>query len=273
MKIRATLIAGLSAALLAGCVDMQSTVRIKPDGSGTLTMEQCFSPQMTGMMESMGGMAGAMGEAMGGTNAPAAKPDALAMFEDMIQEQVKGMGDAVSVVSKQSITNAQGWKGFKLVCSFADINKLNLQGVGVADGPGEDAEAEKSKLNVTFKPGKPAKLVIVEPETPEAKAAEAAPEGMDPEAMMQMMAPMMAGMRMRMAIEVEGKIVKTNAKYVEGNRVIVADIAMDKVMANPEGRKLMVGAQNDPSVMGKLAALKIEGVRINTEKSLEIEFE
>ncbi|MBP7275420.1 MAG: hypothetical protein KBA51_04370 [Kiritimatiellae bacterium] len=274
MKIRAALIAGVSAAVLAGCVDMQSTVRLKPNGSGTLTMEQYFSPQMTSMMGSMAGMAEAMGGTTGETNAPAAQPDPLAMFSDTIEQQIKSLGSSVKLEKKESATNAAGWKGFKLICSFEDINKVNLHNVGASDASGEGEESEEKPMSITFTPGKPAKLVIIEPETPAVAAEpEAAPEGMDPQAMMQMMAPMMAGMRMRMVIEVDGKIVKTNAKYVEGNRVTLADVSMDKVMANAEGGKLIASAQNDPAAMTKLAALNIEGVKINTEKTLEIEFE
>lgn len=270
MKVLKVMVAGLAVGLLAGCVDVSSTVHLKPDGSGTVTMEQYMSPQMTGMMESMG----AMGQAAGATNAPAAKVDALAMFEDTITNEIKGMGEAVTLVKKEACTNALGWKGFKLVCSFKDINKLNLSGMSNMEGQGEGQGEAKPNMSIKFTPGKTAKLVMKEPELPAKpdEAAAAKPEGMDPEAMMQMMAPMMAGMRMRMTIEVEGKIVKTNAKYVEGNRVILADISMDKVMANPEGRKLIAGAQNDPSSMRKLADLKIEGVKVSAEPTLEIEF-
>ncbi len=269
MKVLKVMWAGLIAVAVSGCVDVQSTVRLKADGSGTVTVEQYMSPQMTGMMESMAGMTQAAT-----TNAPAAKVDALAMFEDMITQEIKGLGETATLVSKEASTNAQGWKGFKLVCAFKDINKLNLSGVGNMEGPGEEKDAAKSKMQVSFKPGKPAKLVVTEPEPPATtEAAPAQPEGMDQQAMMQMMAPMMAGMRMRMAIEVDGKIVKTNAQYVEGNRVVLADITMDKVLANPEGAKLITAAQNDPKAIEKLAALKIEGVKISTEKKLEIEFQ
>lgn len=276
MKKMAWVLALVGIVAASGCVDMQSEVKLKKDGSGTMTMTQYMSPQVAGMMESMTGMAG------GDTNAVAqAKPDPLAMFGDMIEQEIKKMGE-VKLVSKEAVTNAQGWKGFKLVCSFADIRKLNMQSGGEMGPNGSEAAEEPGKPAaqsvVEFTPasaGKKAVLVIREPDVKPAQS-EAAPTeagAPDPEAMMGMMAPMMAGMRMQMAIEVEGKIVKTNAKYVTGNKVTIADIQMDKVLANPEGRKLIAKSQSDPNAMNDLEKLNIEGVKVQRMKPLEIEFE
>lgn len=266
MKAWTAVVAVAVVAAGAGCVDISSNLKVKPDGSGTLAIEQYFSPQMTGMLE---GMAEAPGEAKEG----AAKSGELGIFEQMIDQEVGGLGEGVKIVSKSARTNAAGWKGYRLVCSFDDVTKLRLSSATNVEGPGSD-EGEKPPLRIEFTPGSPAKLVLREPKGAAAEKPKTEEAGeMDPEAMMQMMAPMMAGMRMGMTIEVVGKIGRTNARFVEGNKVIIADVAMDKIMANPEAGKLLMGAQNDPEVMKKISAMKIDGVRIQTDPVIEIEFE
>ncbi len=118
---------------------------------------------------------------------------------------------------------------------------------------------------------------------PPAKPAEGAtnavpaqvPDEQESAAAMAMMAPMLQGMRVSFLVEVDGKIVRTSAQVREGdNRVVLMDMPLGKVLAHAEGSKLIGGGAQDPEIIQKIQALKIEGVVIeDLEKGLTVEFE
>ncbi len=267
----------LAAASLTGCIESETRIVVKKDGSGTILQEQYFSPQLTGMMEGVAGMGAAMG---GQTNAPAKPSDPLAMFSDQIEKSMKEFGEGVTLKTKEAKTNAKGWKGYKLTFAYTDVRKLKIstkEGADAGGGPGEEAAKPKPTSKIEFTPGPKAVLKLIPPpKEPKAAApADATPPGQpDADAMAGMMAPMMAGMRLMMVIEVDGKITKTNASKVEGNKVTMADVQMDKIASNPEAMKLMMKAKDDPESEKKLAAMKLEGVHVeDPEKTVEIEFQ
>lgn len=265
-------VAGMAvlAAFGAGCIESNTVVQLKKDGSGGIVVEEYFSQQLTQMMEMGSQMAAG---AVGATNAAGAKTvDPLAMFKDAIEKKAEALGE-VKLVSKVAKNNAAGWKGYVLTYSFADINKVKVA------GGGDPNESDKGGDSWTckFKPGSPASLTLGSAQKPaEAKpAAEqpAQPEGMDAGAMA-MMGPMFAGMHIRVAIDVDGKITKTNAEYpsADGKSVTLLDLTMDKLISNPAAMKILQAKGADQSA--KLKALNIEGVKIaDPSKPLEISFQ
>ena len=80
---------------------------------------------------------------------------------------------------------------------------------------------------------------------------------------MDMLKPMLSGMRMTLLIAVEGEIVETNARYQsqkQPNVVTVMDISMDRLLDHPEGAKLLQSGQ--ASDTAALAALDIPGIKM-----------
>lgn len=271
-----SLLAGLTGAALlcaAGCVESSTTVKVKRDGSGQVVVTEYMAPSMVQMMSGMQGM----GSAMGATNAPAA-PNLADMFKESAEKKSAALGTGVTMTSFASATNAAGWVGYQAVYAFPKIEALNLA-VG-----GDDAEdSAKAKYTCKFTPGAVAKLEIVPPPmpteepaaTPATEPGAAAQPEMDPAAMMGMMAPMMKGMRMSLAIEVDGKIANTSATFKEGDsKVIVMDLPMDALLANPEGAKLIGASQGKKEMpLEAIRKLNAAGVKIeDPTKPLVIEF-
>ena len=273
------------AALAAGCIQDQKVLKLQRDGSGTLTEEVYMSPQITGMMEQM---AASMTQGLppGGrttdTAQAAAKVDPMDLFKADIEKRTAELGPDVRLVSKVSKANAQGWKGYAVTYQFKDINKVHLS----LSDPKQDETSEPDKakgepLQVTFRKT-PHPTLVIKQKAPLA-AAGAQPQAADPAGGSEtnnampaaMMSAMLQGMRITFSVEVDGKILKTTGRYRQGdNRVVLLDLPMDKVLAHAAGAKLLGGNQDDPAMLEKIRALKIEGLAIeDLSRGIEIEWQ
>ena len=88
---------------------------------------------------------------------------------------------------------------------------------------------------------------------------------------MQMM-QMFKGMEMDLAVQVKGKVVKSNAMHVEGenkDRIVLMAIKFDDLLKSPEFQK-MVSKSGAPESAG--AFLSIPGVKMETNKQVVVEF-
>ena len=86
---------------------------------------------------------------------------------------------------------------------------------------------------------------------------------------------MFKGLHMGMAVDVEGKIVKTNSPYVEGSKVTLMDIDFDPLFSDEKGfkalsEKLEKSMGDERKTMEALKGFK--GLRIVTEPEVSIEF-
>ena len=265
--MKRTVAAGLAALAMlgAGCLESKMVVTVNKDGTGTIVSEDFMSPQMTGMMEQF--------SQMGASTNAGAKPDPLAMFSDQIEKKGAELGGKAKLVKKEAKSNAAGWKGFALTYTFDDVTQVLLP-----IGGGDQEKDEKENFKVEFTPGNRAVLKLVPPpQAPAAPAAEeATPPGMDAQ-MGAMMGPMLAGMRVSMEIRVNGSVVKSDAPNINADKkgVTIFDIPMDKLVGNPEAMKLLMNKKAPQTeTMGKLAAMKLEGLKItDTSKPITIEFE
>lgn len=248
-------VAATAALALAACFEMDQDVSLSKDGSGTIEMKTVFGAQIAPMLA----MAAAEGE--GNPLEELKNPATMA-------EQAASMGEGVEFVEARDITLDDGSQGVVATFRFADINNLRIN---LNDTPGEeDADAAPAPLSFQFTPGDTSKLVI---QMPPMQAAEAAEE-ID-EAAMAMMAPMMQmmqGMRVGMSITVDGEIVNTNASHTEGNKIILMDVDMGKLVNDPDTMKKL-GSPDALQDFSQFAGVAKEaGLTIETEPKIEVEF-
>lgn len=287
-------LAAAVAAVMTGCVESVYVIQVNKDGSGQIMERTFMSPQLTQMMDGMGGMMGGMMEGMGDTGAEAAAP-AVPGFEGMIKEkiteQAKQFGDTVTHQETKFLTNDEGWKGYVARFAFTDINQVNFntneggeeEEEAAPEGEmamdmGGDMDMESPVFKFEFAQGSPNVLTII-PQTEEEDASAESTEGSPEDAMadamaggmMQAMAGMFKGMRVTMLLQTEGKILETNASFPhpeKDNVITLLDIKMDALISNPAGMKAL--ESND---MAKLAELGVDGVKVeNPGKSLEVKF-
>ncbi len=267
------LAAALALPLVSGCIESTTLLKVGKDGSGTVTVREFYSPQLTQMMDGMAGMV--QGIVPDGAEGAEAAPAAVDLFKDSIEKKAALMGPGVTITHREDVTNAAGWKGFLATYAFPDINKLNL-GIGEGDADAEDGPAG---FRFAFTPGSPAKLDIVPNKSPsaeqEAAVAEEATEVADMGGQMTaMMAPMIKGLRMTFLVQVDGAIVETNARHSipDRNTVVVMDLPVEKLMGNPQALQLMTS--KDPNMQKKLLGMDLPGVKLeDPSKTISVSFD
>jgi hypothetical protein len=83
---------------------------------------------------------------------------------------------------------------------------------------------------------------------------------------MAMMKMMMKGMFIDVSLNVNGRILKSNAPYVEGSRVTLMQIDFDKVLADEAALRKLLGASDAKSLQG------VPGLKVVSEPTVSIEF-
>jgi hypothetical protein len=286
---------GLILLSFLGCIQVDTLIKVKSDGSGTIEETVMMSKEMVQMMEGMmkqmmEGMAEGIEEA--GNKPSEKKPEqeqAMESFdlfdEAKLKQEAGDMGEGVTYVSGKKIST-DTFEGFEAVYAFADINKLKLNqnpSDNMPSDPSQSGSEEKEEyVTFQFTKGKPATLSVKLPEDePDKKEDAPKPEEM-PELsaeeqqqaamMLQQMKSMFKGMKIAMAIEVEGNVVETNATHVDGSRVTIMELDFGKLLEMPE--KLMEFSQLEPdSVEDAKAFMKdIPGFKVDMNKELTIKF-
>jgi hypothetical protein len=267
----------LTALVLPGCFQSETTIHLNKDGSGTLVEETKLGAQMLAMMDQM-----AAGFGGGGENA---KEDPVKkMFsEDKAKKRAAELGEGVTF-EKSEAANANGAKGARVTYKFKDINKLKVSSDDgmknaspMGDMPGAPAAKKSDPVVFTYADGKltikmPDQKKPDAPDAPEAPAAEGPgkPDMDSPEAQA-MMKQMFADMKVSLKLVVEPGIAETNATHKDGDTITLMEMNMGKLMENADTfKKLGKVNQQDPTAA--MEVLKgIEGVKVETKKEVTVE--
>lgn len=269
---RLALIPLLTAAVLASaCITSTTTVKVKANGSGTVEQVMLMN---TAMMEQMGQM---ISSQMGGSVKSTSKstnPFEDAFNEDKMKAEISKM-KGVRLVSRTPIKQ-DGLDGVKVVLAFDDVNQLVLdENVG-------SKGSDPMRVSMTKNASGASVLTIQFPDKPGGDKPASAGTGTKksskaPKAEDLAMAQMFfKGFRVQMAVEVEGTLIRTSSPYVEGNRVTLLDLDMEKLFENPAA---LAGLDEMPfgpgmSVTEARAALAksgVTGIKIN-DPTVTIEF-
>jgi hypothetical protein len=258
--LRMSLIGAL-ALVLTGCLNSTTLVRLKPDGSGTI--EQT-------MLVNMAAAKGLM--AMGGGGQ--VKQSGPVFGEEEFKQAAARMG--ARPVSLTPVKEGN-FEGSKAVFAFDDINKLRLDQDPQVSGGGTGALKNPIRFGLTRQGGSSVLTINVDENVTASagsRVQESAPaiEQLDP-SMMQMIKTMFDGLRVSIDVEVDGKIVKTNADYVSGSRVTLLEVDAAGVFAD-EARLKSLPSKIRPGIT--LSELRphlkeIKGVKIN-HASISIEY-
>src|SRR5262245_8096084 len=254
-------IVGTLAVCLSGCINSATLVKIKPDGSGTIEQTLLVNMQaLKGLMAGMGG--GQMKETSSGG----------IMSDAEFKRTAERMG--VKPVSLTPLKD-KGFEGAKAIFAFDDITKVRVDQDPQVGG----AAGKESPIHFTFaKQGGSSVLTITFDEKKAANATadvqSKAPsiESIDPQ-MMQMVKTMFEGFKVAVDLEVEGKIVKTNADYVNGSRVTLLEVEMAGLFEDQEKLKELQSKIGPGATLSEIKPyLKdVKGVKINNP-TVTIEF-
>lgn len=274
----------LAAALVVatGCMQIENTVTIRPDGSGTINERVVVSPQMSMMMESMAAMDSA------------ADASGQMFSEDNIRSRDPYPGTQLQGITM--IDDMSG-RGYESVYTFADIREVTFR----PSSPGEvmpenaqsggnmnigDSDSSMLKeLGMEFTPGSPATLIVRIPRDAISDDTDVEMEDMDDEMDMdgdgpdmsdpqelRMLRMMFRDARFRVAVNVEGEIVETNATHRSGNTVTLFDFNFGEMVQDTSAlRQFMEFSEKknaDPSDISNLP-----GVTVEEQEEITIRFE
>lgn len=134
LRPAAPLVLAACALLTTSCMENSTVIRVRRDGSGEIFARYHFSPQMTGMLGMMAGLAaGAGNPAPTGDQAPGKPaaapqiPTADSLLKPSQESLVQGAaayGKGVRFVRQEPGKNAAGWDGYLVVYQFDDISQL-----------------------------------------------------------------------------------------------------------------------------------------------------
>jgi hypothetical protein len=245
--------------LAAGCINSNTLIKVKADGSGTI--EQTVLMNLAALKTMLGGLDPKAQQSSGGL-----------LSESELKRAAERMGKGVRFVSSTPIKQ-EGFEGVKAIFAFDDVNGISIDqdpNVG-ASTAGQISAGSKRQSPVTFKharQGADSVLTVtfdekaVSPGKPDLKPT--TPDNIDP-AMIQMMKTMFQGFKVAIDLEVDGKIVKTNADYVNGSRITLMEIDMAGLL---EDEAKLRALQSKIGPGASIADIKpllkdVKGVKIN----------
>jgi hypothetical protein len=244
------------------CINSSTLIKVKSDGSGTIEQSLLMN---TSTLKALTGGLDVQGQVKPTT------PFSQAEFEKMAQS----LGQGVRLVSTTPLTEG-GFEGAKAIFAFDDITKVRVQqDPGVAAPAGATVSSKSAPVTFGFsRQGSSSVLTVTVDETGIAKPA-AAPDkpaqAMDP-AMLGMMKQVLRGFKVGIDLEVDGKIVKTNADYVSGSRITLLELELDGLFADEAKLRELSGKLNGASLAEIRPFLKdVKGVKIN-QPAITVEY-
>lgn len=293
-RIAVIILSCLALMTLNGCIQVETMVKVKPDGSGvieeTFLMKKDFVSQMKKMMEEMAeGMDQMMTEGENGGE-PAQEKAPTPTFdifdEAKLKDEAGGKGEGVTYLEGSKIVT-DDYEGYRAVYAFKDINKIRINqnpGEKVPTGPqdtGPDENGAKKEYVVfVFTGGSPAELIIKSPgRTVESEPGDvtedntSAPDNEKAsDSMMAQMKEMFQGMKIAFTVEVEGDIVETNATHREGSKVTVVELDFGKLIEMPEQFRQFSQTKPETVEESKLLMQKIPGMKVDLNDEIKIRF-
>jgi hypothetical protein len=244
----------------AGCLRSTTTIDLKADGSGTIVQETAVSAQALGMLQ---GLAGA--------SQTAEKPPQL-FGEEQARKAAATMG--VTFVSGEAVKIGE-LEGYRARYAFDDISQVTVKMDQGTDNLAPGTDAKKPPFGFAFKRGAAASVLTIQmpDQTPGAAGALPMPGAGGSDAdkaqaaqAMAMMKMMMRGLFVDVALTVDGRIIRSNAPFVEGSRVTLMQIDFDKLLGDDAALLKLQSARDIKS----LAA--VPGLKVISEPTVTIEF-
>ena len=263
-------------AVLPGCITFLTRVRVAPDGSGTVVQTFSMNPTaLTGAMQEMAKGMGGSGEVK---ETPGEKTDRGPFAEKDLATRASELGEGVTFVSAEKIDTPTA-QGYRVTYRFPDVNKLFINPKPAA-AMGTEAAGKSAARALRFRfersGGRSVLTAVLPPESkPETPAPPPASSGDIDPTQLAMMKQMFKGMHLGVSVEVDGRIVSTNAAFHDDRSVTLMDVDFDPLLEKP-GTLQALNARFS-AAMGddaKAAAMlsELPGVKIDIKPEIRIEF-
>lgn len=265
--IRAIALLILSVIIFSGCLKVETNVKVNKDGSGKVYEKVLMSKTFVDMISQFAQSFGDTSEA-----------DEFSLFnEEELKESGKEYGQGVEYVTGKKISTDK-WEGFEAVYSFTDLNNIRLKpdpakkiDVGMnqdKDDPGEEYYFFK------FIKGEVPEVIIDRPDI-ESKInvdADTTQDVGDDSEIGEEFFKMMEGMSIKVTMEFDGDIVKTNARYVDDSKITFVEMNIAEMMKKKDEFKEFMN--REPENLDELEEFVEEfpGMKIEFQKPVVVKF-
>jgi hypothetical protein len=256
--------------LLSGCLQVETNVLVNKDGSGTITEKVLMSKTFVSMMREFAQ-----------SFQDSSSTEEFSLFsEDEIKNNAKGYGEDIEYVSHEFIGD-ENWEGYNAVFSFDDVTKIKLYpdpDNKVEIGMAEKTPEEEDYYFFRFIKGDRPELIIDRPEielNPESGnevESSVEEENIEEESGDEYL-QLMEGMKINISVEVEGKIVNTNANYVENSKVTLMHMDLGEMMKNKGEFKKFKNKEPKNIDEMKVFMEKFPGMKLEIQKPVTIKFQ
>ena len=269
-SVRASLVALLLAGAsltCSGCFDIATVISVNGNGSGTIKIRTVVADTALEQIRQLG--------TLGGN----AEPVDLFSEQQARAEAVR-MGSGVTFVSSAPIRTATG-TGSDVTYAFSDLSQLHLAqqpalpGSAGRSGAVAASAAQSVTLAIEQRPNGNAVVHIRTriPELPfsgDASAAAGADSARGPSAdQLTMVRQMLAGARVSVVIEPQGRLVLTTSPYADGDRVTLLYVDVDQLLTSETIDRIRAArSESDIRTLLKDAP----GLKFSLEPETTIEF-
>lgn len=226
------LLLALPGILLGGCVDVDTLIQVRTDGSGTVTQKVMVSERLVAPLR-------ALTEGLGGGEV---EGRSLVMPDEAdMAARAEAMGPGVRLLDVQARRRDDA-EGYVARYAFDDVRALRINqnpgNLAPTAGAGAQRLGGAEHITFDFSPGPPAELTVVFPERggreAEPRPPRGRPDGPGPDDLRAQFGNLFKGLRVAMAVQVEGTVLETDATHREGSRVTLMAIDFEELLAAPE---------------------------------------
>ena len=254
---------------LAGCLSQTIVIKVRPDGSGTLTRTVVMRNETVRMMQDS-----RRGFQQERSNQPPAPRIEELFPESEARALAVDLGKGVSFLSSERI-KTKDVEGLKATFAFQDVETLRVVQEPSPPGMAEmsagllDPSVVRQPLTFRFDRRADGHAVVtaVFPPTLEAPDAESSEGGEEPGAAaagpLTMQAQFIKGLRITVVLEVDGTLLKTNSPYVRDSAVTLTDVDFDILAADTRLLWRLKGASDLEAA--KWALKDIKGMKVHLE--------
>jgi hypothetical protein len=264
-------------ALASGCITAITTIKLKPDGSGTIEQSVAMKAEVA---QQFADMAAGFGAAPARPGAKAEPPELFS--EKEMREGATKYGEGVTFVSSHPIKTKE-MVGRVATYAFTDITKVHVNQKPPSPKEGM-APPQTGPEDVLFKfarkPVGTSLVTVVFPEPDLTKKKPPTADGKeepkekdkhkpDPQ-QLEMMKKMFDGLHIEIALDVAGAIVKTNSPYVQGSKVTLLEMDFSELLTNEK----MLEAVAEPNSIEEAKKMLegVKGFKVNLDREVAVEF-
>jgi hypothetical protein len=255
-----TLVILLTAALASSaCFQMTTVLKVNGDGSGTIEHRMLYTTAALAQLRNFA--------ALGGKRGPGDDP----LSEQQARDLVTSIGPGVTYVSSSPVQSPIG-QGRDAVYAFTDVSRLRIStqpaapgGISVKAG-GMSSQGETITFSIARQADGVATLHINVPE-PNFVEALGSPAAANQLAMVK---TLLAGAKVLLAVEPNGTVLRTSSPWVEGQRVTLLEVDLDRVLGDETLVPRLQAAKTPDEA--KAVIKTAPGLKINLDREITVEF-